>query len=88
MNKVQEHLYANAWWRTVVPKSRRHGISTYLELYALDDAIFNRDFTAGLVDWKEEDGKKKLAMMKFAFEMMDWRPPGFGENREIDSPHL
>ena len=22
MNKVQEHLYANAWWRTVVPKSR------------------------------------------------------------------
>ena len=76
MNKVQEHLYANAWWRTVVPKSRRHGISTYLELYALDDAIFNRDFTAGLVDWKEEDGKKKLAMMKFAFEMMDWRPPG------------
>ena len=28
------------------------------------------------MDWKEEDGKKKLAMMKFAFEMMDWRPPG------------
>ena len=67
MNKAQEHLFKNAWWRNVVPKSRRHGISTLLEIWALDDAVFNADFTAGLVDWKEEDGKKKLNIIKFAF---------------------
>ena len=76
MNKAQEHLFKNAWWRNVVPKSRRHGISTLLEIWALDDAVFNADFTAGLVDWKEEDGKKKLNIIKFAFESMDWTPPG------------
>ena len=40
MTPIQERLYDNMWFRNVVLKARQHGISTFVELYILDRAIF------------------------------------------------
>lgn len=40
MKPVQEQFYDNIWYRNVVLKARQHGISTLVELYLLDRAIF------------------------------------------------
>ena len=58
MNKVQEHLYENLWYRNVIPKARKLGISTFFSILNLDAILFSENKTAGIVAHRQEDMKK------------------------------
>lgn len=71
MNAVQRHAFENRWHRLIEPKSRQHGLSTWWAIYALDMCLFNPNKTAGIIDRTDDEGKKKLAKMKFAYDHLD-----------------
>jgi len=43
MNAAQEAVFRALWWRTIVPKSRQKGFTTFFALVGLDYAFFHRD---------------------------------------------
>lgn len=49
MNFVQLLLYRALWWLNIVLKSRRHGITTFACIFALDMCLFTPNVTAGIV---------------------------------------
>ena len=49
MNYVQLLLYKALWWLNIVLKSRRHGITTFACVFALDMCLFTSNVTAGIV---------------------------------------
>lgn len=71
MNLVQRLFFAAIWWLNVVLKSRQHGMSTLINLMQLDQCLFNPNQTAGIVDKTDEDAKKKLKKIKFAYDHLD-----------------
>lgn len=71
MNKVQEYLFENLWYRNVVPKARKLGISTFFSLLNLDRVLFSENKTAGIVAHRQEDMKKLFRnTILFAVENM------------------
>ncbi len=60
LNTVQRILYLALWWLNIIPKSRQHGITTFISLLMLDSCLFNSDFRAGLIAHKLADAKKIL----------------------------
>lgn len=70
-NAVQRLLFKNFWWLNNVPKSRQHGISTYVEVDVLDDCLFADNVTGGIVDKSMPDATKKLLKIKQAYDTMD-----------------
>jgi hypothetical protein len=57
-NKVQESLYFALWWLNVIPKSRQHGITTFIAIFLLDACLFNSNVRAGIIAHKLADAKK------------------------------
>lgn len=58
MNEVQSYLYDNLWYRNVIPKARKLGISTFFSILNLDAILFSENKTAGIVAHRQEDMKK------------------------------
>jgi len=58
LNKVQEILYFALWWLNVIPKSRQHGITTFIAIFLLDACLFNSNVRAGIIAHKLADAKK------------------------------
>ena len=58
MNIVQTILYFALWWRNIIPKSRQHGITTFIALFMLDACLFNSNVRCGLIAHKLADAKK------------------------------
>ncbi len=58
MNAVQLLLYRMLWWLNIIPKSRQHGITTFISLFMLDACLFNSDVRAGIIAHKLADAKK------------------------------
>jgi hypothetical protein len=58
MNEVQEFLHDNLWYRNVIPKARKLGISTFFSILNLDQILFSENKTAGIVAHRQEDMKK------------------------------
>lgn len=71
MNLVQRLFYKSMWWLNVVLKSRQHGMSTLINLMELDECLFNKNRTCGIVDKTDNDAKKKLAKIRFAYDHLD-----------------
>jgi hypothetical protein len=46
------------WWLNIIPKSRQHGITTFIAIYMLDACLFNSDTACGIVAHKLKDAKK------------------------------
>lgn len=67
-NRAQEDFYRDLWWLNVILKSRQHGMSTLCQMMQLDECLFNTNRTCGIVDKTEDDAKKKLKKIKFAYE--------------------
>jgi len=70
-NIVQRLFIRAMWYLNVVLKSRQHGMSTLINIMQLDECLFNRNHTCGIVDKTDKDGMKKLAKIKFAYEHLD-----------------
>lgn len=58
MNPVQEYLHDHLWYRNVIPKARKLGISTFFCIFDLDQIIFSKNKTAGIIAHRLEDQKK------------------------------
>ncbi len=55
---VLEKLYFALWWLNIIPKSRQHGITTFIAIFMLDACLFNSDVRAGIIAHKLVDAKK------------------------------
>lgn len=67
----QRELHNNWHNQNVVLKCRKPGISTYCAIRMLDFSLFCGNKTSGIVDKTDDDSKRKLAIIKFAYENLD-----------------
>jgi hypothetical protein len=58
LNPVQMVLYFALWWLNIIPKSRQHGITTFVCIFFLDACLFNSNTKAGIIAHKLADAKK------------------------------
>jgi len=69
-NDSQREFWTKMWFLNLILKDRQRGFSTLIAIFILDCCLFNSNTTAGIVDITLDDGKKKLAKMKFAYERL------------------
>ena len=71
MNLVQRVLYTGMWWLNVIPKSRQHGITTFIALFILDACLFNSNMKCGIIAHRLDDAKKILKeKVHFAYDRL------------------
>lgn len=70
-NAVQTAFLGSFWWLNVILKARQLGLSTVIQVLMLDRALFHPNQTLGIIDKTDEDAKKKLRKMAFAYEHLD-----------------
>ena len=75
-NAAQLRLHRGLWYRNSVLKARQLGISTYVAMLMLDRCLFTPHFHAGIIDKTLPDAAQKLAKIRFAWENLDYIPPG------------
>ncbi len=69
MNRVQQILYQAMWWLNVIPKSRQHGITTFICLFFLDACLFNLNVRAGIIAHRLDDAERIFQdKVKFAYD--------------------
>ena len=69
MNVVQKILYFALWWLNIIPKSRQHGITTFIALFMLDACLFNSNMRCGIIAHKLADAKKIFRdKIRYAYE--------------------
>ncbi len=69
MNAVQRILYFALWWLNIIPKSRQHGITTFIAIFMLDACLFNSNVRAGIIAHKLVDAKKIFRdKIKYAYD--------------------
>jgi hypothetical protein len=89
MNWAQTELYDGMHYRNQCLKVRKIGISTFWEIYELDSCLFFSNRRCAVIDLTEDDAKKKLAIIKFAWDFMDdakIMPHSFHIGQWIKSP--
>lgn len=69
-NWAQRAFLSNVWYFNVILKARQLGFSTIICIYFLDCALFNSNHKCGIIDAGIDDAKKKLKMIKFAYDNM------------------
>lgn len=68
-NWAQWELFEQFHYRNQVLKVRKLGISTFVAIgVILDSCLFTDNLKAAIIDETEDDAKKKLAMIKFAWD--------------------
>ena len=55
LRPIQEHFLKNMWFRNVVLKSRQHGFTTLIDLWALDKALFIPNTKAVIIAHRKDD---------------------------------
>lgn len=66
---VLEKLYFALWWLNIIPKSRQHGITTFVAIFMLDACLFNSNIRAGIIAHKLLDAKKIFKdKIRYAYE--------------------
>ena len=69
LNGVQTVLYFALWWLNIIPKSRQHGITTFIAIFMLDACLFNSNVRAGIIAHKLVDAKKIFRdKIKYAYD--------------------
>ena len=69
MRPVQEYLFDNLWFRNIIPKSRQHGITTFMSILALDQAMFKSNYTAAIIAQNQSAMKNIFKQtIKFAYD--------------------
>ena len=81
MNSVQRELYDSLWYLTVILKARQQGFTTFIDLYLLDECLFNRGIEAGIVAHNLDDASKIFRRkIKFPYSRLP------GEVKELVYP--
>lgn len=79
-NEAQVWYAKERHWWNLLTKARRAGFSTRIGLGNLDRAIFNDTQTCGLIDFKLDDGKGKMAILQEAWERIGLHIPGVSQD--------
>ena len=58
MNFAQEWLFKNLWFLTIILKARQIGFTTFIDIYILDEALFNKGVEAGIIAHNKDDATK------------------------------
>lgn len=69
-NESQCYLWDNRHTLNAILKDRQRGFSTFIAILMLDTCFFNATQECGIVDITREDGKKKIAKIKLAYESL------------------
>src|SRR5665213_69846 len=69
-NPAQQAFFSSMWLRNIIPKARKLGMSTFIELLMLDNCIFSSGKVCGIVDRSLDDAVDKLGMIAFAYDNM------------------
>lgn len=84
LNAAQNRLHRQLWHRNAVLKARQLGISTYVAMLMLDRCLFTPNYHAGIIDKTLPDAEQKLEKIRFAWEHLDYVPPGAaGEEKAL-----
>lgn len=71
LNHAQSRLLDNLHDLNIILKARQMGFSTFILILALDCAIWNSHFDAGLIADTLDNAKGLLARIKFAYDRLD-----------------
>lgn len=72
MKPIQETILDNLWYRNVIPKARKLGVSTFFSILNLDQILFSKNKTAGIIAHREADMKKLFRNnIEFAVKHLD-----------------
>lgn len=83
LNENQEIFYHGMHYWNVILKSRQLGFTTFIDVFALDRAIFNDNQTIGIIADTRENAKKIFRKkIKFPYDNL---PPEFRQARELDT---
>jgi len=80
-NDVQKELHANLWFFNIVPKARQLGVTTFFSILYLDQILFSKNQTAGIIAHRQEDMKKIFRnKIRFAWDNLHpWLKAYIGE---------
>lgn len=70
LNAAQHQLLDDLHYLNLILKARQMGFSTFILLLALDCAVFNSNFSAGLVADTLDNAKGLLGRIKFSYERL------------------
>jgi hypothetical protein len=70
-NLAQRTFYNRRHTLNHVLKARKMGFSTLFEMENADALLFTPNLTAGIIDYKLDDAKSKLEMVRLAYERLD-----------------
>lgn len=70
-NEAQKAYYNNQWYCNHILKARQLGFSTLINIDNLDAMLFTKDLTCGIVDNTMPGAKKKLVMIRTAYDNLD-----------------
>lgn len=81
MRPVQEYLHDNLWFFNIIPKARQLGFTTFFCMLYLDQILFSKNKTAGIIAHKQEELKKIFRdKIKFAWNNLHpWLRAKIGE---------
>lgn len=69
MNWAQKLLYKNMWYLSIILKARQLGMTTFIQLFMLDRALFNDNMNCGIVAHNKEDAETFFRdKIKFAYD--------------------
>lgn len=57
-NTDQTRLYDEMWFQNLILKARQRGFTTFIDIYILDECIFNSNVEAGIIAHNREDVSK------------------------------
>lgn len=57
-NVVQKMLFENTWWKNIILKARQLGITTFVDLYILDECLFHSNLEAAIIAHTRDDAEK------------------------------
>ena len=67
-NAAQEDLLDKLHHRNIILKARQRGFSTLIQLLALDQALFNDNYTAGIIADNLDNAARFLKRIEFAYK--------------------
>ena len=69
MNRVQRRFHETRHCRDIILKARQLGFTTYIQIDMLDDCLFNKTFSAGVIAHNREDAQSFFKdKIKFGYD--------------------
>jgi hypothetical protein len=68
MNAQQRQFVRNLWYRNLIVKARQLGFSTLMQVLALDQVLFNRNFNAVVISDSLPNAGKLFGKVEFAYD--------------------